>query len=71
MSPRYKATDLLWATLAAAIPMAVVLLMQKPALRQEMVMRFWRAVGDTAQKQAYFWEDLTVKARDNYWKATL
>jgi hypothetical protein len=71
MSPKYKPTDLLWATVITVVPVAVVILMQKPALRQELAMRWWRAVRNATQAQADFWQTVSDQARQNYWKATL
>lgn len=68
---KYNPQELLWATLMTAIPVAVVILMQRPALRQALVMRGWRGVRTVAQAQADFWQTLASTASTNYWKATL
>jgi hypothetical protein len=68
---KYSVKDLAWATVITVIPVMVVLLMQKPALRAALAMRGWRAVRQVSQVQADFWQGLAGKASTQYWKATL
>jgi len=63
--------DLGPAILITLIPVAIALLMQKPALRQAVVMRTAHASKVFCQGQADFWQGLATRSAQVYNKARL
>lgn len=59
------------ALLMTLIPVAIALLMQKPALRQAIAMRAAHASKSFCQGQADFWQDMATRSAQMYNKARL
>jgi hypothetical protein len=58
-------------TILTVAPIAVAIIMQKPALRQAIVMRATHEAKYFCQRMADFWQDMALKAGTAYNKAKL
>ena len=66
-----SAKDLSKALLVTCVPVAVAILMQKPALRQTFVMRATHYARVFCQSQADFWQNLATGAATAYNRARM
>lgn len=66
-----KVKDIVIVTVISLAPVAIAILMQKPALRQAIVMRFWHYSRATTQAIANTFQDCATKAAMEYNKAKL
>jgi hypothetical protein len=66
-----KAKDMLIVTLFSIAPIAIAVLMQKPTLRQAIVMRSCHLSKNVCQEMADFWQILATKSAQAYQKAQM
>lgn len=66
-----KIKDLLIVTVLSITPVAMAILMQKPALRQEIQMKALHISKIVCQEMADFWQILATKSAQEYQKVSL
>lgn len=66
-----KGKDVIAMTLISIAPIAIAILMQKPALRQAIVMRTCHITKNVCQDMADFWQIMATKSAQAYQKAQL
>jgi hypothetical protein len=68
---RPKAKDMLIVTAVSIAPVIIAVLIQKPALRQAIVMRTLHTTKEFCQEMADFWQKLANKSAQGYQKVQL
>lgn len=71
MSNKEFAKQLVQSVLATAVPIGIVILMQRPAVRQAAAMRLAHTTKIFCQKQADMWQSFALKAGTAYNRARL
>jgi len=66
-----RARDIVIVTVVSLAPVVIALLIQKPALRQAIAMRFFHYSKMTCQNSARILGELGIKAESAYQKASL
>lgn len=68
---RPKGKDMTIVLLMSVAPIAIAILMQKPALRQAIRMRAFHTTKIACQEMADFWQVLATRSAQAYQKAQL
>lgn len=68
---RPKAKDMILVTAVSIAPVIIAVLIQKPALRQAIVMRALHTSKEFCQEMADFWQKLATKSAQGYQKVQL
>lgn len=58
-------------TIFTVAPVALAIIMQKPALRQAIIMRLTHDAKDFCQQMADFWQDMALKFSTAYHRARM
>lgn len=66
-----KPRDMAVMMVLSIAPIAIAILMQKPALRQAIIMRTMHTTKEVCQEMADFWQIMATKAAQGYQKAQL
>lgn len=66
-----KLKDVILVTLVSVAPVAIAILMQKPALRQQLQMKFYNTSLRVSQNTAFAFGKMAMWAEEGYRKAQL
>ena len=70
-NPKDLVRELMLSVLFTAIPIGVAIVMQRPALRQQIIMRSCLFIQKYAQKEADTWTRIALNAATAYHKARM
>lgn len=71
MPVRPHLKDIVIVTAISVAPIAIAILMQKPALRQAIVMKYFHYSKELAQELADVFQSMATKAAQGYQKASM